>query len=168
MGSLRVKIVFLKMKKLKFNLAALLCLCALLTATTFTSCNKDDDDVSTNPNDLIGKWKLVEVKDEWKDSDGEKGSETEKYDNDEEMWETWTFKEDGTLIEEWFYKFNDSKIHTDTSNYQTDKNKLSGDFLDDGYTAVFSISGNTLTITCECKEDGDWDKETYIFKKVNN
>ena len=73
------------------------------------------------------------------------------------------------MIEEWFgKKIEDSKIHTDTCNYQTDKNKLSGDFLDDGFTAVFSISGNTLTITCECKEDGDWDKETYIFKKVNN
>lgn len=149
-------------------MAALLCLCALLTATTFTSCNKDDDDVSTNPNDLIGKWKLVEEKEEWKDSDGEKGSETEKYDNDEEEWETWTFKEDGTLIVEWFHKLN-SKIETDTYNYQTDKNKLSGGLLDNEFdNPVFSISGNTLTITGEYKEDGDWEKTTYIFKKVNN
>ena len=160
------------MKKLKFNLAALFCLCALITATTLTSCTKDDD-VSTNPKDLIGKWKLVEEKEEWKDADGEKGSEIDKYDNDEEEWETWTFKEDGTLIVEWFDKFKDSKIHTETCNYQTDKNKLSGGFLsDDSDTAftnpVFSISGNTLTITCEYKEDGDWEKETYIFKKVNN
>lgn len=151
------------MKKLKFNLAALLCLCALLTATTFTSCNKDDDDSgSTDPQDLIGKWNLMEEKEEWKDSDGEKGNETYKYGNDPNIWETWTFKEDGTLIIEWV----DGEEHSKRSwTWSTEKNKLKTNYETGG---TFKINGNTLTVIFEYKDEGDWEKETYIFKKVNN
>ena len=89
----------------KFNFFAILCVIAIVLSTTFTSCNKDDDEGgSTDPKDLVGTWKLLSEEEWYKDADGESGHEIEEEKNDDEYWETVTFRADGTWYSDAFEK----------------------------------------------------------------
>ena len=83
------------MKKITY-FAALFAAFAMFCAS-LVSCHKDDD-VSADPKDLVGTWKLVQFVEYYHDEDGTQEIKNLKYDNENEQWELLTFEEDNT----WF------------------------------------------------------------------
>ena len=153
--------------KTQFRLMAFICMLAMLATTAFTSCGDDDDDEgSSDPTALIGTWKLYEEGEEWKDSDGDKGKDSERFDDDNDYWETVTFNEDGTYEVKWFDARKDAKVHTETGTYSVKNGCLYMSGSEAEFNGVpFSVSGNTLTVTFEYTEDGDWARDWSIYKK---
>ncbi len=152
------------MKKLNF-LAAFFLAVAMLT-TTFTSCNKDDDEGSSDPKDLVGTWKLVSVEEWWKDlEDGE--SDHDKYtidsDDDDEM-VILTFNEDGTCTSK-EYDDKKGKIVTETVSYTASNGVIKFSSGVEYGECNFSVSGSTLTFSKELTEDDEWMKAVWVFKK---
>ena len=140
--------------KAKLNFMAFVCMIAMLAATTFTSCNKDDDEGgSSDPKDLIGTWKVVS--EEWweKDSDGDSDHDIEKYDDESKEWSLFTFKDDGT----WYcYSYGTAKekgFYHDSGTYTISGNKLvvmqhySGSANATGSTSIDNFDYTKLTWT---------------------
>lgn len=135
----------------KNKLLAALFLTAVIAATTMASCNKDDDEpVSQEPEDLVGKWELLE----WKSiENGE--TEVETYNGEYIL----TFNENGTF--KWSNNFMDDgkwSIREGVLIMKTDYGET--DECD------FKIQSTTLTIETSVEFDDleYWDRMT--FKKV--
>lgn len=156
--------------KTKFRLMAFICMLAMLATTSFTSCGDDDDDEggSVNAEDLIGTWQEYSEEAWWDYGDGEEGHELEIYDNEEQYYCYTTFNADGTWTERWREKGKQPTERIHSGTWSLKGNTLIWDGDDDEEEAnIISINGNTLTITNEYREDGEWEKEVLTYKKVS-
>ncbi|MBR4678335.1 MAG: hypothetical protein IKO99_10070 [Bacteroidales bacterium] len=146
------------MKKLNF-LAAFFLAVAMLT-TTFTSCNKDDDEGSSDPKDLVGTWKVISEEAWWKDSDGESGHEIDNNDDDNKYWETYTFNADGTWYSDAFEKAKGNQYYHDEGTYTTSKNKITIRLTYKGRTKNATFSSDNGVIKFNYK-DFSWTEQSF-------
>lgn len=149
----------------KFIFFAILCVIAIVVSTTFTSCNKDDDEGgSTDPKDLVGTWKLLSEETWYKDADGESDYEKETADADDVV--LITFKSDGTYLEDMNVDGEQTKK---TGTWKTNGNTLICEGNSRGSLAdvewIFYVNGNTLTLTYEETDRDGWEKEVATFKR---
>lgn len=141
---------------------------AMLATTSLTSCGDDDDDDAIDTNSLVGTWQEYSEEAWWDYGDGDKGHETEVYDNKDVYYCYITFNADGTWSERWFEKAKGSSEHTSSGTWNLSGNTLTmTDESKEEWSVKISINGNTMTSSWEEKDDGDWDKEVVTYKKMS-
>ncbi|MCD8265522.1 MAG: hypothetical protein LUC33_00050 [Prevotellaceae bacterium] len=123
-------------------------LVAVALCAGFTACSDDDDD-NSGSSSLVGKWTVTVGDDDF-------------------VGDCFTFYEDGTFTDTWYY--GDETI-VDRHKYTYDGTTLKLIFLDeDGdvdltYTGTFSISGKTLTYYYHYVDEGSYDEEIMVLEK---
>ena len=169
----------------------------LTTSVVFASCNKDGDVGSASQSSLIGTWKLYQTIEEWNE-DGDKGKEVETLEDDGEWeiltfnedgtWQSTQYfggKSSGSL-KHWagtytvksgvmyidftsctgVYKV--SYISAEEFNYSKYNWENFSDKEIEAEEYRFSVSGSTLTRWDEGSDDGDWWKDSEIWKKLGS